>query len=80
MPAKKITKENHCQAEIESAMKLKRLSQEKLGKRLGVTQGAVSGYLKNIYAVTPAKILMMSDILGISIFDIMTKYWKEEKA
>jgi transcriptional regulator with XRE-family HTH domain len=79
MPAQKITKEKYCQAEIESAMKLKRLNQEKLGKRLGVSQGAVCGYVKNIYKVKPVVILMMSDILGISIFDIMTRYWKEEK-
>jgi hypothetical protein len=31
----------------------------------------------NIYNVKPTMILLMSDILGVSIFDIMTKHWKE---
>ena len=81
MPAKKITKEERCKRELKAAMQLRGIKQEQLAKRLGLkNQASVSLYFKDIYNVDAAKILMMSDILGISIFDIMTKYWKEEKA
>ena len=81
MPAQKITKEMRCQRELKAAMQLRGIRQEQLAKRLGLkNQASVSLYFKDIYNVDAAKILMMSDILGISIFDIMTKYWKEEKA
>ena len=81
MPAKKITKEERCKRELKAAMQLKGIKQEQLAKRLGLkNQASISFYLKDIYSVDAVKILMMSDILGISIFDIMTKYWKEEKA
>jgi transcriptional regulator with XRE-family HTH domain len=77
MPAPKVTKEERCYWEIKSAMDSKRLNQTKLAKRLGTSQSSVSGYMRNIYIVEPTKILLMSDILGVSIFDIMTKHWKE---
>lgn len=81
MPAQKITKEIRCKRELQAAMQLKGIRQEQLAKRLGLkNQASISNYLKDIYNVDAVKILMMSDILGISIFDIMTKYWKEEKA
>lgn len=79
MPAQHITKEEYCYWVIKSAMDKKRLNQTKLAQKLGVTQGAVSSYVRNIYNATPTKILMMSDILGIEIFSIMAKYWREEK-
>ena len=66
---------------LKAAMQLRGIRQEQLAKRLGLkNQASISFYLKDIYNVDAVKILMMSDILGISIFDIMTKYWKEEKA
>ena len=81
MPAQKITKEIRCQRELKAAMQLKGIRQEQLAKRLGLkNQTSISLYLKNIYCVDAGKVLMMSDILGINIFDIMTKHWKEEKA
>ena len=81
MPAQKLTKEMRCQRELKAAMQLRGIRQEQLAKRLGLkNQASISFYLKDIYSVDAVKILMMSDILGISIFDIMTKYWKEEKA
>ena len=81
MPAQKITKEQRCYREVKAAMALKDLTCDKLARRIGAKSGQrVSDWRRNIYRVTPDKILMMSDILGISIFDIMTKYWKEEKA
>ena len=81
MPAKKITKELRCQRELKAAMQLKGIRQEQLAKRLGLkNQASISFYLKDIYNVDAVKILMMSDILGISIFDILVKHWKEEKA
>lgn len=79
MPAPKITKEEYCKAAIESAMKLKRYNQAKLAKRLNLSQGAVCGYLRNIYGVRAEQILRLSDILGIDIFSVMTKFWREER-
>ena len=79
MPARKVSKEERCYWDIRSAMDSKRLNQTQLAKRLGTSQGSVSSYMLNIYNVKPTMILLMSDILGVSIFDIMTKHWKEEK-
>ena len=82
MPAQKITKEKRCCDKISGRIREKGLTQAKFAKLLGDPKGQskVSIWLKDIYNVKPYVILEMSDVLGIDIFDIMTKYWKEEKA
>ena len=79
MPAPKLTKEEKCYWEIKSAMDSKRLRQATFAKRLGYPkgQGKISRWINNIYDVDSKIILEMNDILGIDIFEIMKKYWKE---
>lgn len=80
MPTVKLTKEKACYWAIKSAMDNKALTQQRLAKRLGVTQASVSVYMRDIYNARSECVLMMSDIIGVDIFEIMKKYWKEEKA
>lgn len=78
MPTTKITKEEACYWDIKAAMDANQLNQAKIAKRLGLTQGSISIYMRDIYKTKGDKILLLSDIIGIDIFAIMTKHWKEE--
>ena len=78
MPNTKITKEEACYLDIKSAMDAKQLNQAKIAKRLGTTQASISIYMRDIYRAKGDKILLLSDIIGINIFDIMSKHWREE--
>lgn len=77
MPAAKVTREERCSRSVKAAMCEKGLNQSQLGKKLGVSQSALSKMIKNIYSLPIDKALTLSAMLGVDICELAKANWRD---
>ena len=66
---------------IEAIRKQKRIKQEVIAQELGIKQSSYSSYINRNRDITFSRLLQISNILGVSVIDIITypeKYVREE--
>lgn len=71
MPAQKITDDERNKRLIKAAISAQGLTQEKLAKRMGVSQPAISKWMKSIDQMTIRDFRRMCDILRLEPIELL---------
>ena len=61
---------------IEAIRKEKRITQEAIASKLGIKQSSYSSYITRESDITYSRLLQISEILGVSVVDLIT--WPEK--